>query len=228
MFVVVDYCKGNLRSVQKGLERAGCDARVSASPADINNAEAIVLPGVGSFTDASETMCASGQMDAIRSRVADGVPFLGICLGLQLLFDWGDEGAPAGSRSEGLGVLPGHCRRIDALDAAGRAHKVPHVGWNQVRFSHTLREGLSAGDHAGQGAALLLAGIEDGSNFYFTHSYQCVPAQEADICATTDHATGFPSVVARGSAFGVQFHPEKSSHKGLMVLQNFVNLARRM
>jgi glutamine amidotransferase len=224
-FVVVDYSKGNLRSVQKGLQLAGADARISESAADIRAAQAIVLPGVGSFADASAQMLASGQMQAIRERVAAGVPFLGICLGLQLLFERGDEGAPAGTWVEGLGLLKGACRRIDAIDAKGNTVKVPHVGWNQVRFCAGAAPGNGA-DGAARGASsplsALFEGIEDGSNFYFTHSYQCEPAHASDVLATVVHATEFPCVVRKEHMFGIQFHPEKSSHKGLAVLKNFV------
>jgi glutamine amidotransferase len=211
--VVVDYCKGNLRSVQKGLELAGCDAFISVDPADILGADAIVLPGVGSFADASQTMLATGQMQAIRERVTEGVPFLGICLGLQLLFERGDEGMPDGQWAEGLGLLPGYCRRVDSQTGDGRQLKVPHVGWNQVEF----RPGAEQ-----NGLAPLFVDIPDGANFYFTHSYQAVPADEANLLATVTHAKAFPCVVRAGSAFGVQFHPEKSSAKGLGVLANFV------
>ncbi|MDR3307325.1 MAG: imidazole glycerol phosphate synthase subunit HisH [Coriobacteriales bacterium] len=217
MFVVVDYCKGNLRSVQKALELAGCEARISAEPAAIRSAQAIVLPGVGSFADASATMLASGQMDAIRDRVAQGAPFLGICLGLQLLFERGDENMPEGQWAEGLALLRGSTRRIDAQTPGGARVKVPHVGWNQVAFK---------GETRGEDRAPLFAGIPDGSNFYFTHSYQGVPSEECDVLAEVTHATAFPSVVRKGAVFGVQFHPEKSSHKGLEVLENFVRFVR--
>ena len=213
-FVIVDYCKGNLRSVQKGLELAGADARISASVNDIINAEAIVLPGVGSFADASMTMQASGQMEAIRMRLEAGVPFLGICLGMQLLFECGDEGMPKGRWAEGLGIMEGHSCRIDRFDNKGRLHKVPHVGWNQVRYT--------ASPQSESALELLFAGIEDCSNFYFTHSYQVAPAHSRDVIAEVTHAATFASAVAYRNVYGVQFHPEKSSHKGLLLLRNFV------
>lgn len=127
---IVDYCKGNLASVQRGLADAGFDARITDVPADILAADGVVLPGVGAFTDAMTTMEETGQADALRTAVADGVPFLGICLGMHLLFDWGDEGQLEGSRLAGLGVLPGHVERMAAIDANGVKHKIPHVGWN--------------------------------------------------------------------------------------------------
>jgi glutamine amidotransferase len=215
-FVIVDYCKGNLRSVQKGLSLAGADVTISASPADILKATALVLPGVGAFADASAYLLKSGQMEALRQRVAEGAPFLGICLGLQLLFERGDENMPQGEWAEGLGFLRGFARRIDDVRPDGTRVKVPHVGWNQVDFV------------SGQSVALapLFDGIKDGSNFYFTHSYQGVCEDSANLLATVTHATVFPSVVRKEHVFGVQFHPEKSSHMGLKVLQNFVQYVR--
>lgn len=215
--IVVDYCGGNLRSVQKCLELAGCEAVVSKDASDIRGADAIVLPGVGAFADASRTMLASGQMQVIRERVSEGVPFLGICLGMQLLFDCGDEGMPEGELAEGLGLLSGRCRRISSINVEGKRLKVPHVGWNQVQIVAQQSEEI----------APLFSGIVDGSNFYFTHSYQCEPACSADVLATVVHAEPFACVVRRGSAYGVQFHPEKSSQKGLMVVANFVGIAER-
>jgi glutamine amidotransferase len=165
----------------------------------------------------------TGQMQAIRASIARGVPFLGICLGLQLLLERGEEGVaevtsriePDASWAEGIGAIAGHVRRVDDKDGAGISYKVPHVGWNQVCYQ-------------ADAAALrpLLAGVEDGSNFYFTHSYQGVCDNPGDVLATVTHASSFPAVIARGCAFGVQFHPEKSSHKGLKVLENFVRFAK--
>jgi len=226
VFVVVDYEKGNIRSVQKGLEAAGAVAQISSDPAVIARARGIVLPGVGAFADAAAYMQQSGQMAAITQAIQAGVPFLGICLGLQLMFECGEEGvqtvtsrtAPDASWAAGLGVLPGYCTRIAATTPAGQQLKVPHVGWNQVHFC------------PGQEAALapLLAGLDSGSNFYFTHSYQGVCANSDNLLATVEHANIFPAVVRAHNAFGVQFHPEKSSHKGLAVLRNFVNFANEV
>lgn len=215
--IIVDYCKGNLRSVQKSLELAGCEAIISVEAHDIRSADAIVLPGVGSFADASRTMLASGQMQAIRERVRQGVPFLGICLGMQLLFDYGDEGMPEGEYAEGLGLLRGRCKRIGSISAEGKRLKVPHVGWNQVRFIERVTSDTEP----------LFSGIEDDSNLYFTHSYQCEPEDSCDVLATVEHAEKFACAVRKGSVSGVQFHPEKSSHKGLRVLANFVRMAER-
>jgi glutamine amidotransferase len=217
-FVVVDYCKGNLRSMQKGLQLAGAEARVSADPAVIARAGAIVLPGVGAFADAAGFMQTSGQMEVIRERIAEGVPFLGVCLGLQLLMERGNEGVPSPDWMEGLGVVSGCVRRVDAADERGRFYKVPHVGWNQVHCK----------DETDARLAPLFAGIDDGSNFYFTHSYRAEVTDQQDILATVTHARSFPCVIRKMNAFGVQFHPEKSSHKGLRVLQNFAAFARSL
>jgi glutamine amidotransferase len=219
--VVVDYSKGNLRSVEKGLERAGASAFISASPKRIAEADAIVLPGVGSFADASAQMAASGQMQAIRERVRAGVPFLGICLGLQLLLERGDEGVEQVAYehrwAEGLGLLRGHCRRVDARDAEGATYKVPHVGWNQAVYTTHDQDRLAA----------LFAGIPDGSNFYFTHSYQAVPTDTQCVVASVEHASKFACAVQSNNILATQFHPEKSSHMGLAVLQNFVRFVRK-
>lgn len=210
---VVDYCKGNLASVQRGLADAGYDVRIIDSPADILAADGVVLPGVGAFTDAMTTMEGTGQADALRTAVADGVPFLGICLGMHLLFDWGDEGQPEGERLAGLGVLPGHIERMAAFDATGAKHKIPHVGWNSVEYV----DGLARPE----GVARLFDGIDDASYFYFTHSYCAVPDDEGDLVAMSEHARRFACAVAHDNVFGVQFHPEKSSHLGLRLLENF-------
>lgn len=217
---VVDYCKGNLASVQRGLADAGFDARITDSPADILVADGIVLPGVGSFADAMTTMEATGQADALREALAKGVPFLGICLGVHLLFAWGDEGVADGERMAGLGALPGHVERMAAFDDEGRKHKIPHVGWNSLEFTETMRENPAA--------TRLFEGIEDGSYFYYTHSYCAVPDHEGDIVGTSTHAQRFASAVARGNVFGVQFHPEKSSRDGLRILRNFGRLVEEM
>jgi glutamine amidotransferase len=237
-FVVVDYQKGNIRSVQKGLEMAGAETRVSTDAGEIARASAIVLPGVGAFADAVDFMTESGQMDAIRAALERGVPFLGICLGLHLLLERGEEGVaevssrvePDATWAEGIGAIRGHVRRIDSETPDGRTLKVPHVGWNQVRFGSLPAAaggvGDSTADDAGSRLSPLFDGIEDGSNFYFTHSYQGVVADPSVVLATVTHATPFPCVINTGTAFGVQFHPEKSSHKGLALLKNFVRFAQ--
>ena len=219
---VVDYHKGNLSSVARGLVRAGARAQITDDPAQIAAADGIVLPGVGSFFDAIDFMRASGQDQAIVEAVAggSGVPFLGICLGLQLLFERGDEGVPAsgacspgavfeadGRRwARGLGVLSGSCTLLPS-----HRLKVPHVGWDQVHLTA-----------AGQ-ACPLLSHFDEGANVYFTHSYAV--AEDVDpacVAAQTFYGRAFPAVVWHGNIFGCQFHPEKSSAHGLAILRNFV------
>lgn len=231
--VVIDYHKGNLSSVERGIVAAGGTALVSDAPADIASASGLVLPGVGSFEDAMGYLRSSGQDEAILGAVGRGVPFLGICLGLQLLFDRGDERAevavsergmapgeapsPMGSRLDvsdedrwvsGLGIFSGSCTRLPS----GRL-KVPHVGWNQIDITEIGR------------SCPLLAGVSEGANFYFTHSYATdVDVDPAVVAARTHYGRSFASVVWRGVVFGTQFHPEKSSGAGLAVMRNFVGV----
>lgn len=232
---VVDYHKGNLSSVARGLARAGAQALVTDDPAQIAAADGIVLPGVGAFYDAIAFMRESGQDRAVAGAVAAGAgtPFLGICLGMQLLFERGDENVPEsaplvqsadehggglepgdvfetqGKRwVRGLGVLPGSCTLLP-----GRRVKVPHVGWDQL---HKTAVGA---------ACPLLEGVAEGVNVYFTHSFALdADVQERDIAAKTFYAREFASVVQRGNVFGCQFHPEKSSAHGLEILRNFVHI----
>ena len=211
LIAVVDYCKGNLANVQRGLADAGFDARITQDPKDILSADGIVLPGVGAFADAMTTMNRSGQTEVLKESVSGGVPFLGICLGVHLIFEWGDEGCDAGTRMDGFGFLPGHVERVAAIDEAGKKHKVPHVGWNSVEY---VQE------------SPLFEGIADGSYFYFTHSYCAMPAHMQHAVATTTHAQTFASAVAHDNIFGVQFHPEKSSRLGLKLLENFGSIVQ--
>ena len=225
--VVIDYHKGNLKSVERGLLGVGADVRVTDNPAVIARASTLVLPGVGAFGDATATMAALGQTEAIQSALESGAAFLGICLGLHLMYEAGQErsldedGEPdGGDLPRGLGLLPGVCRRIHRFDENGRAYKVPHVGWNTIE--------CAASDEAQRlwHACPLLDGIEPGEYFYFTHSYRA-PDGPATV-ATTRHSEPFPSVVAAGDhVFGVQFHPEKSSEVGIRLLGNFVTLAAK-
>ncbi len=209
MIAVVDYHKGNLKSVERGLIGVGADARITDDAAEIARADAIVLPGVGAFADAAAAMNELGQMQLLCERIEAGVPFLGICLGLHLMFEGGDEHAQ-GSPTPGMGILPGIVSALPKVDSAGNAYKIPHVGWNSVEYS-------------GEPSALF-DGIPDGEFFYFTHSF-AVPQSSATI-ATTTHSVAFPCAVQVAErAFGVQFHPEKSSDAGARLLANFVKLA---
>ncbi|MBC7104943.1 MAG: imidazole glycerol phosphate synthase subunit HisH, partial [Firmicutes bacterium] len=189
----------NLRSVQKGFERAGYPALLARDPASLAAARGLVLPGVGAFGDAMRRLRAAGLVPAIERAVAEGRPLLGICLGQQLLFEESEEWGPAG----GLGLLRGRVRRLPP------GVKVPHMGWNGVAIRRP---------------SALLEGIPDGSLFYFVHSYYVEPVQEDLVVGTTDYGLPFASVVAWGNVFGTQFHPEKSGALGLRILANFGRL----
>ena len=207
MIAVVDYRMGNLKSVERGLRAVGADARITADPREIAAADVVVLPGVGAFGDAMRSMNSLGQSDAIRAAVADGKPFLGICLGMHLLFSDGVEGAAEGSTVKGLGLVEGTVERMPNHDAEGKLYKIPHVGWNSIEDLRTP----------------LFDGIPEGEHFYFTHSYMA-PESPCTI-ATTEHSLRFPSAIAVSDrVFGVQFHPEKSSDAGAAVLANFVRI----
>jgi glutamine amidotransferase len=214
LIAVVDYHKGNLKSVERGLVGVGADARITDDPRQIADASAIVLPGVGAFADAAASMRELGQMDLVRERIKAGVPFLGICLGLQVLFTRGSEHAAqsnfGGEWVPGLGVLRGSVTRLESSTL-----KVPHVGWDQA---HLSEHGLQCP---------LFVDVPDGANLYFTHSYALADDVDADVVAARTHyARSFCSAVWRDNVFGVQFHPEKSSRVGLALLRNFVNVAR--
>jgi glutamine amidotransferase len=205
MIAIVDYGVGNLRSVQKALERVGATAVVSADPATLDAAQGIVLPGVGAFGDGMDHLRARHLVKPVLRQVDEGKPLLGICLGMQLLFD---ESVEMGLH-QGLGLLPGRVVRFPEGDL-----KVPHIGWNQLHPS-------------GAGSEMeILAGIGEGAYAYFVHSYYVDPAEPDDVLATTDYGLGFASVVGRGRIYGAQFHPEKSQDVGLRLLENFANVVR--
>ena len=212
--VVVDYHKGNLQSVVRGVNAAGGHAFASDEPADIDRAAAVILPGVGAFEDAMAYMRQSGQADAIVGRIGAGVPFLVICLGLHLLFQRGAE-RWAGHRGNGewvggLSVLEGSVARLESSRL-----KVPHVGWDQAHLTEHGRR------------CPLFVDVPEGANVYFTHSYATTDDIDGGIVAATTHyACSFASGVWKDNVFGVQFHPEKSSHAGMRILSNFVNVAR--
>ena len=225
MIAVVDYHKGNLKSVERGLVAAGAEVLVTSDPAAIAKADAIVLPGVGAFADAAATMRELGQMDAIRERIAAGVPFLGICLGMHLLFEEGVEGAPeeddeaSTNNAPGLAVLPGVVTKMPTQDEHNLSYKVPHVGWNTVRFPGERQGGEV------DGSSPLFDGIPSGTYFYFTHGF--IAPSGPFVIGETAHSVTFPSAVQYGDvAFGVQFHPEKSSDAGARLLRNFVSIVK--
>ena len=199
---VVDYGAGNLVSIDQALTTVGADVVVAREPAGLRGADAIVVPGVGAAAPAMVRLDAAGLTEPVRAWAASGRPFLGICLGLQLLFEGSDE-----DDATTLGVVTGRTVRLDD------APTLPHIGWNQVERTRSHR---------------LFDGIADGADFYFVHSYAGVPTASARdaILATTDHGRSFVSAVARGSLLGVQFHPERSGRDGLRLLANFVDLVR--
>ena len=201
MIAIVDYEMGNLRSVQKAFERVGHAATITSDPAVLADASRIVLPGVGAFRDAIAALRQRKLVEPIREAIERGKPFLGICLGLQMLFDKSYEDG----EYEGLGIIPGEVVRFKVP----AEYKVPHMGWNQIQFRRRPP---------------IFDGVEDGAHFYFVHSYYVVP-RDGDVIATeTEYARPFCSSIWRDHLFAVQFHPEKSQAAGLRVLKNFAEL----
>ena len=203
MIAIIDYGMGNLRSVQKGFERVGCEALVTADPKSVLEADRIVLPGVGAFPDCMRNLEEGGFIEPLLRVIREGRPFLGICLGLQLLFT---ESVEFGVH-KGLDVVPGRVVRFpDGMVEAGEDLKVPHMGWNQLAFRKRPP---------------VYAGIEDGSNVYFVHSYYVVPEDPDVIATTTSYGIEFCSSIWKDNIVATQFHPEKSQEKGLQILKNF-------
>jgi imidazole glycerol-phosphate synthase subunit HisH len=200
---VVDYGMGNLASVAKALERSGAEARITASVTAVRAAAAVVLPGVGAFRDAAERLEQSGLGAAVLERIATGAPFLGVCLGLQLLFESSGEGG----RWPGLGLFAGTVERLET------GLKVPHVGWNELVWTAAGRE--------------MADGLPSPAAVYFVHSYAARPADSAIVAATTDYGGSVVAAVASANVWAVQFHPEKSSRTGLHLLAGFVDRVRR-
>jgi imidazole glycerol-phosphate synthase subunit HisH len=200
--VVVDYDAGNLRSVERALQFVGQRPRVTSDPRDVEHAEALVLPGVGSAQDCMRKLSARGLIEPLRAYAASGRPFLGVCVGLQLLFDSSDEGGGVPC----LGILPGTVRRF----AGGGGLKVPQIGWNAV---------WPNADHP------ILDGIRGGSYFYFVHSYYADPAEAAMTVGYAEYGTNFAAIVARENIVATQFHPEKSADMGLRIYANFGRIA---
>lgn len=207
--VVVDYHKGNLSSVERGLTDAGGEVVISDDPETISSAAGVVLPGVGSFGDAMSFLRESGEAEAVLSAIDHEVPFLGICLGLQLLFERGNE-TDDGSWAEGLGVFSGSATRLESSRL-----KVPHVGWDQIHLTPRGR------------ACHLFKGVPEGANVYFTHSFALDnDVEQGVVAARTHYVRSFASAIWDGNVFGVQFHPEKSSAVGAQILSNFVDVVR--
>jgi len=206
MITIIDYGMGNLRSVQKGFEKVGFAAKVTDNAEEVTKAEKLVLPGVGAFKDCMDNLREGGFIEPIRRHVTAGKPFLGICLGLQLLFSESEEFG----RHQGLGIIPGRVVRFPAdMRLAEEELKVPHMGWNQIRLQQDIP---------------LFRGIADGTSVYFVHSYYVVPDDPKDIAAVTDYGIEFCSAICRGNVMATQFHPEKSQQVGLRILRNFGEL----
>lgn len=198
---IIDYDMGNLRSVQKGLERVGCVAEVTRDRDTIESAAGVVLPGVGAFAACMDNLRRYDLIDSVRRVIDQGTPFLGICLGMQLLFEESEEFGPV----TGLGIFPGKVRRFRPSPEL----KVPHMGWNQIRKCQQIPH---------------LDGIDDGSFVYFVHSYYVDPADASLTATSTEYGIEFTSAVAKGNVFATQYHPEKSQAVGLRILENFGKL----
>ncbi len=203
MIAIVDVCAGNLRSVEKALAAVGGDVVVTADPEVVRRADKLVVPGQGAIGPFVDGLAARGLEGPLRDALARGVPYLGICLGMQVLFDASEEGGGVA----GLGVIAG---RVERLRPADPALKIPHMGWNQVR-----RPAAAAADP-------LLVDVPDGAELYFVHSYHAVPVDPGVIALTTDHGGPVCAAVRHGTVFACQFHPEKSQRRGLALLRAFV------
>ena len=203
MIAVVDVCSGNLRSVERGIARAGGDVVVTRDAEVVRRADKIVVPGQGAFGVFMRGLVERGLGDAVREAIAGGRPFLGICLGMQVLFDSSEEQGPCA----GLGIVPGRVVRI----VPSESHiKVPHIGWNRI---------------AQPRPDPMLDGVDSGAHVYFDHSYHAVPDDPSLVALDTDHGIRLTAAIRRGNIFACQFHPEKSQSVGLQILRNFVERA---
>jgi glutamine amidotransferase len=206
MIAIIDYGMGNLRSVQKGFEKVGSDAQVTADPKVVLEADRIVLPGVGAFRDCMSNLEQAGFVEPLLKVIAEGRPFLGICVGMQLLFTDSVEFG----LYRGLNVIPGHVLRFpEGMRAADEELKVPHMGWNQICFRKR---------------APAFEGIDEDSNVYFVHSYYVRPDDEDVIATTTSYGIDFCSAIRKDNIVATQFHPEKSQDVGLRILKNFAEM----
>ncbi len=201
MIAIVDVCSGNLRSVERALEKVGAHVVVTRDPDVVRRADKIVVPGQGAFGVFMHGLVERGLGESLREAIASGRPYLGICLGLQVLFDESEEQGPC----KGLGVIRGRVVRLAPTD---RALKVPHMGWNRVRALH--------------GAEPLLAGVPADAHVYFVHSYHAVPADRDLVALEADHGIPITAAIRKDNLFACQFHPEKSQQVGLQILRNFV------
>ena len=205
MVAIIDYDAGNIKSVEKAFEYLGAKTLVTREPSEIYRADRVVLPGVGAFGDAMNRIREYGLENVIKEVTSKEVPFIGICLGQQLLFERSDESDGVA----GLGILRGSIRRIPDIDVSGNSYKIPQIGWNSLKFPNHGR---------------LFEGIDEGAYVYFVHSYY-LDAEEKDIVtATTDYNVTVEASVEKGNVFACQFHPEKSSDVGLQILNNFLKI----
>jgi len=203
MIAIIDYGMGNLRSVQKGFEKVGYNAVVTADPGVVLEAERVVLPGVGAFRDCMKNLEQAGFVEPILKVIAEGRPFLGICVGMQLLLTDSVEFG----LYQGLDVIPGHVLRFpEGMEENCEKLKVPHMGWNQLSIRRN---------------SPVFAGIDDGANVYFVHSYYSRPADETVIAATSGYGIEFCAAICKDNVVATQFHPEKSQQIGLQLLKNF-------
>lgn len=206
MITIVDYGRGNLHSVHKAFESLGYNAEVTADARRVERAQRLVLPGVGAFGDCMANLHQGGFIEAIHTYIDSGRPFLGICLGLQVLFD---SSAEFGTHT-GLGVIPGTVQRFPAdMQEQGETLKIPHMGWNQLEIERECP---------------LLRGVENGSYVYFVHSYRAIPTEQAVVLTTTTYGIPFCSAIWHENVMATQFHPEKSQAVGLQILKNFGEL----
>ena len=205
MLAIVDYGRGNLRSVHNGFRRVGVSAEISDDPETVAKADGVVFPGVGAFRDCMQNLTARGLDEALRQVIQEGKPVLAICVGMQALLSESDEFGI----TPGLDIVSGQVRRFPRRMDAENPLKVPHMGWNQLRF-HRL--------------CPLLNGIPDRVYTYFVHSYYAVPAEPGVVAASTDYGVEFASVLWRDNLYATQFHPEKSQSWGLRILRNFAEL----
>ena len=201
MIAIIDYDAGNIKSVEKAMQLLGQEVIITRDRETIMNADKVILPGVGSFGDAMQKLRDYKLDEVIKEVTESGKPFLGICLGLQLLFDSSEETPGV----KGLGLLPGEILRIPAAEGL----KIPHMGWNSIQINPASR---------------LLKGIEEGAYVYFVHSYYLQAENEADVAATTDYVVNIHAAAEHENIFATQFHPEKSGEIGLRILKNFIEL----
>ena len=205
MVTIIDYDAGNIKSVEKAFDYLGATTVVSRNPEDIYRGDHVVLPGVGAFGDAMNRIREYGLEDVIKEVIKKGVPFLGICLGQQLLFDYSEES----DNVAGLGILRGGILQMPPKDKEGNSYKIPQIGWNNLAFPNKGR---------------LFKGIDEGAYVYFVHSYYLKAQDRSIVTATTDYSVTVDASVESGNVFACQFHPEKSADVGMQILRNFLEV----